>query len=184
MRWAAASAARANSTTVAASTATRSQSSCSHSPTSATTVLLQLAVADQLGVPVIDLHCLALVQAGTATTPSQIAERLGMTTGAVTKMLDRMGAERLVDRVPNPDDRRGVLVRPRADRVEELAQLYRPMAEYLEREIAGGTEDQLAFLAEFVRRSREAALDEAARLRREGRRHATRRARPRPAESG
>jgi DNA-binding MarR family transcriptional regulator len=146
------------------------------------TVLLQLAVADQLGVPVIDLHCLALVQAGTATTPSQIAERLGMTTGAVTKMLDRMQAERLVERVPNPDDRRGVLVRPRTDRVDELAGLYRPMAAHLDREIAGGTDDQVAFLAGFVHRSREAAQDEAARLRREGRRHATRRTRPDPPE--
>jgi len=91
------------------------------------TVLLQLAVADQLGVPVVDLHCLALVQAGTATTPTQIAERLGMTTGAVTKMLDRMQAERLVNRVPNPDDRRGVLVEARSDRAEELARLWRAL---------------------------------------------------------
>jgi len=144
------------------------------------TVLLQLAVADQLGVPVVDLHCLALVQAGTATTPTQIAERLGMTTGAVTKMLDRMQAERLVNRVPNPDDRRGVLVEARSDRAEELARLYRPMAEHLGEQVAGWTDNQLEFLSDFARRSREAALAEATRLRREGRRHATRRPQPVP----
>jgi DNA-binding MarR family transcriptional regulator len=148
------------------------------------TVLLQLAVADQLGVPAVDLHCLDLVVSGTATTPKQIAERLGMTTGAVTKMLDRMQEQRLVRRVPNPDDRRGVLVEPRDDRADELARLYAPMAEFLADRMAACTEEQLAFLAGFARDSREAAMREAARLRREGRAHATRRPRPDPSPAG
>jgi DNA-binding MarR family transcriptional regulator len=142
------------------------------------TVLLQLAVADQLGVPAIDLHCLDLVGSGTATTPTQLAERLGLTTGAVTKMLDRMEAQRLVRRVPNPADRRGVLVEMRADRADELARLYAPMGEFLAAQMADGTDEQLAFLARFARESREAAMREATRLRREGRPHATRRTRP------
>ncbi len=146
------------------------------------TVLLQLAVADQLGVPVVDLHCLSLVGSGTATTPTQIAERLGMTTGAVTKMLDRMEEQRLVRRTPNPGDRRGVLVEPRDDRADELARLYRPMADYLAERMAGWTDEQLGFLAGFARGSRDVAMAEAARMRREGRPHATRR--PRSGRSG
>jgi DNA-binding MarR family transcriptional regulator len=148
------------------------------------TVLLQLAVADQLGVPVIDLHCLSLVGSGTATTPTQIAERLGMTTGAVTKMLDRMEGQRLVRRTPNPADRRGVLVEARDDRAEELAELYRPMAAFLAGQMDGWTDDQLGFLGRFARDSREEAMREAARLRREGRPHATRRPRSGPHGAG
>jgi hypothetical protein len=49
------------------------------------------------------------------------------------------------------------------------------MGEFLVGRMAGWTDDQLAFLAAFARDSREAAMGEATRLRREGRPHATRR---------
>jgi DNA-binding MarR family transcriptional regulator len=141
------------------------------------TVLLQVAVADQLGLQVADLHCLNLVGAGTATTPTQIAERMGMTTGAVTKMLDRMERQRLVRREPNPTDRRRTMIRALDDRAEEIAALYAPMSGYLAEQMRQCTDDELSFLANFVRASREVASRETFRLRREGKPHATRRPR-------
>jgi DNA-binding MarR family transcriptional regulator len=141
------------------------------------TVLLQVAVADQMGLHVADLHCLNLVSAGTATTPTQIAERMGMTTGAVTKMLDRMERQRLVRREPNSSDRRRTTIHALDDRAEEIAALYAPMSGYLADQMRRCTDDQLSFLATFVRASREAASQETLRLRREGKPHATRRTR-------
>ena len=38
--------------------------------------------------------------------PSQLAARMGMTKGAITKLADRLVAKHLVTRRPNPDDRR------------------------------------------------------------------------------
>lgn len=141
------------------------------------TVLLQVAIADQLGVPVSDLHCLNLVQAGAATTPTQIAERMGMTTGAVTKMLDRMEQQRLVRREPDPVDRRRVVVRPLDDRTADLAELYQPMVRYLGEQMDRSTTAELRYLAGFVQAGREAAVKETLRIRRGGKPHATRRAR-------
>jgi DNA-binding MarR family transcriptional regulator len=146
------------------------------------TALFQVAVADQLGVPANDLHCLNLVTAGLAVTPTQLAERMGMTTGAITKMLDRMERQRLVRRAHDPQDRRRITVHALPDRADELARLYQPMAGYLIEHIAGLTDDHLRLLTDFARTSREIALREAAQLRRDGKPHSTRK--PRPAATG
>ncbi|MFF4128537.1 MarR family winged helix-turn-helix transcriptional regulator [Microbispora rosea] len=140
------------------------------------TTLFQNAVADQLGVPVNDLHCLNLVSSGQAVTPTQLAERMGMTTGAVTKMLDRMQEQRLIRREHDPGDRRRVIISQLPDRLAELAELYRPMAAFLQERLAACTVDQLRFIADFAGTARDVALDQAALLRRNGKAHATRRA--------
>ncbi|GGK52196.1 MarR family transcriptional regulator [Planomonospora parontospora subsp. parontospora] len=139
------------------------------------TTLFQHAVADQLGLPVNDLHCLNLVSSGRAVTPTQLAERMGMTTGAVTKMLDRMQEQRLIRREPDPRDRRRVIISQLPDRLAELAELYRPMAAFLQERLAASTTDQLRFIVEFAAAAGNVALDQAALLRRNGKPHATRR---------
>ncbi len=42
--------------------------------------------------------------------PSRLAEQVLRTTGAMTKIVDRLEKASLVERFPDPDDRRGVLV--------------------------------------------------------------------------
>lgn len=100
-----------------------------------------------------------------------------MTTGAVSKMLDRMEAQRLVRRKHDPHDRRRITVHARPDRTDELSALYQPMAAYLTERIAGFTDDQLRLLTDFARTGREVALREATRLREGGRPHSTRKRR-------
>lgn len=141
------------------------------------TALFQGAVADQLGVPANDLHCLNLVTAGLASTPTQLAERMGLTTGAVTKMLDRMEQHRLVRREHDPHDRRRITVHALEDRADEIAGLYGPMAGYLTELIARFTDDELRLLTDFARTSRDVAIRETAELRRNGKPHSTRTAR-------
>jgi DNA-binding MarR family transcriptional regulator len=43
-------------------------------------------------------------------SPSQLAEYVVRTTGGMTKIVDRLERRGLVQRVPHPEDRRGVLV--------------------------------------------------------------------------
>ena len=144
------------------------------------TALFQSAVADQIGVPVGDLHCLNLVVAGIADTPTQLAERMGMTTGAVTKMLDRMERQRLVRREHDQRDRRRITVRVLADRQAEIAGYYAPMTRFFVEHIAALPDEQLRFLGEFSRTSREVALRAAVELRSGGNPHGTRRRGPGP----
>ena len=43
-------------------------------------------------------------------SPGQLAQSFGLTTGAMTTRLDKLEAAGLVKRLPDPDDRRGVIV--------------------------------------------------------------------------
>lgn len=44
---------------------------------------------------------------GEAAAPSRLADKLGMTRGAITKLADRLIAKALIERVANTDDLRG-----------------------------------------------------------------------------
>lgn len=57
------------------------------------------------------LRALVLVSDTGYSTPTEVAGYLGLTSGAVTNMIDRMTAAGLVERAPNPSDRRGSLLR-------------------------------------------------------------------------
>jgi DNA-binding MarR family transcriptional regulator len=54
----------------------------------------------------------ALVQAGPPhhSTPGKLARRMELSSGAITNRLDRLEEAGLVRRLPDPDDRRGVVV--------------------------------------------------------------------------
>jgi DNA-binding MarR family transcriptional regulator len=127
--------------------------------------LFQVAVAERIGVPVNDLYCLQLIISGIADTPTGLARRMGITTGAVTKMLDRMERERLVRREPDPDDRRRLVVRALSERDKEINALYAPMSGFLEEQMALLNDSQLRAVLNFISASREACTEQTLRLR-------------------
>lgn len=57
------------------------------------------------------LRALILVSDTGYSTPTEVAGFLGLTSGAVTNMIDRMTSAGLLERAPNPNDRRGSLLR-------------------------------------------------------------------------
>ena len=69
------------------------------------------AAAERLGLNPTDLRGLQLTVAEPGLTASRLAELSGLTTGAVTGVLDRLERGGLVVRVADPDDRRRILVR-------------------------------------------------------------------------
>ena len=68
-------------------------------------------VARVLGVGSTDLACLELVLGADGVSPRDVATALGLTTGSVTTMVDRLEKRGYVTRHPHPDDGRKVLVR-------------------------------------------------------------------------
>lgn len=58
-----------------------------------------------------DYSCLSyLVERGSPASPKDLIAHLGLTSGAVTGIIDRLEKQGYVHRAPNPDDRRGTLV--------------------------------------------------------------------------
>ena len=72
---------------------------------------LDTAVARRLGLSPMDLMALGELDLTGGLTPGHLAQRLDLTSGAVTALADRLERHGLLERVPNPCDRRSTLLR-------------------------------------------------------------------------
>ena len=142
----------------------------------AAAVRLSIALAQQLGMPLADVQCLGLLAAG-PSVPSDLAVRLGLTTGAMTKVLDRLQDAGYITRSADPADRRRVVITADPEGFAALAVSYAPWRERMSDELAGYTTGDLAAIVRFLSAGRQLADEETAHIRSQGIRHATRRAR-------
>ena len=132
---------------------------------SAYTLMFHQAVAQRLGLNATDLKCLDLARGETGLTPGRLAELTGLTTAAVTTILDRLEHAGFVRRERDPKDRRKILVRPLAERAEEVARLFAPLDQAMSHLFEQYTTEELAFLDEFAHRVGQILQHETARLR-------------------
>lgn len=123
------------------------------------------AAATAFGVNRTDLRCLDLLLAAGELTPGALSTELGLSTGSVTAMVDRLERQGYVTRTPSPADRRKLVVRASDAAREKAAELYDPVA-------AGGGEiltrysaQDLATIIDFLTRDRELQDRHAARIR-------------------
>jgi DNA-binding MarR family transcriptional regulator len=84
------------------------------------------AVARKIGLNATDTRCLDLIlRAGEAQlTAGDLGKATGLTTGAVTAILDRLEKAGMVWRARDAKDRRKVLVRPNPEAMGRVAALY------------------------------------------------------------
>jgi DNA-binding MarR family transcriptional regulator len=136
-------------------------------------VRLSIAIANELGMPLADVQCMGLLADGPAA-PSDLAAWLGLTTGAVTKVLDRLERAGYLSRSADPSDRRRIVITADPEGLAALAAHYAPMGEKMSRHLAQYTDDELATILAFMRAGREAADEEISRIRASGTRHARR----------
>jgi DNA-binding MarR family transcriptional regulator len=126
---------------------------------------LDEAVAAHLGINRTDLRCLdVLIELETAT-PGLLAERLGLTTGSVTAMLDRLERLGYLTRSPDPADRRRVIVRPTASAVAAAMDIYGPLAAAGDEVTARYTAADLRLVIDYLDRGRALQEEHAARIR-------------------
>ena len=116
------------------------------------TVLFRHAVGEMLGVNVTDMECLALIFFKGLATPSELARYTGLTSGATTAMLDRLEKARLIERRPNPQDRRGTLIVLTNERTEEVGAMFASGREAIDKLTSSYSESELATIADYFRR--------------------------------
>ncbi len=136
------------------------------------------AVADQLGLHITDLTCLRTLRDRGRATAGELATELGLSTGAVTRMIDRLHRGGFVRRVRHPHDGRRVIVELVPGAEGSVVGLFAGQAAHITEEAADLNENELRLLLDYVRERTEVSRDEADRLRREGKPHATRGPRP------
>lgn len=137
-------------------------------------VRFQIAIADQLRMPLTDVHAIGALVEFAPIGVRRLADLMGMTTGATTRLVDRLEQRGFVVREPDPDDRRRVVLRVVPERVAEVARFFGAMGERWSEQLDGYDEEQLRFLVEFLREGRQYAVLETEALRATGRAHGSR----------
>jgi DNA-binding MarR family transcriptional regulator len=128
-------------------------------------VVLHQVVADKLGLHVTDLRCLNLLRLSGPAAAGELAAATGLTTGAITRMIDRLLAAGYVRREHDPVDRRRVIVSVVPERIAEIAPLYERVATGWAELLAGYTDEQLAFVLGLLTRAHEMTVALVAELR-------------------
>jgi DNA-binding MarR family transcriptional regulator len=115
------------------------------------TVLFHEQIAEHVGLSATDHKCLDLaVQAERPLTAGQIAELSGLSTGAVTGVIDRLERAGFVRRVRDPHDRRKVLVEVSRGSLARYGTAYDGLWSALDSALTGYTEDELKAVERFV----------------------------------
>ena len=108
------------------------------------------AVADAVGINRTDHRCIDILELEGGTTAGRLAELMGLSTGAVTTVLDRLERAGLARRVRDEHDRRRVNVVVTEKAGALLWPFYEPLAKLSERLYARYSDDQLALVLDFL----------------------------------
>lgn len=118
--------------------------------TSALTILFHSRVAEQMGLSPTDEKCLDLaMRAEGPITAGRIAELSGLSTGAVTGVIDRLERAGYVRRVRDPHDRRKVLVEVTVHDEGEFAPLFAGAQETLREVLSRFTPEERDVLERY-----------------------------------
>ena len=125
--------------------------------------------ADRLGVNRTDLHCLNAIENANGLTAGELAEEAGLTSGAVTGVVDRLERAGFARRVPDPADRRRVKVEVTPEFYASAEQIWGPLAAEWEATLASRfTAAELTRITEFLRLTNEVGKRHLDRLAEEG----------------
>lgn len=122
-------------------------------------------LASKLGMSPTDLECLFIVTQGRCVTPGQLATKTGLTTGAITGVVDRLEGAGYIHRKPDPADRRRLFLEPVQERIEEIRAINRQATRPWLEELSHYSDQELAILLDFADRNCRAAVNATTALR-------------------
>ncbi|MDX8143547.1 MarR family transcriptional regulator [Lentzea sp. NPDC034063] len=118
---------------------------------SALTVMFHTKVAARMGLSATDEKCIDLaMRAEGPITAGRLAELSGLSTGAVTGVIDRLEHAGFVRRVRDPHDRRKVLVEVTVGDVEKFGQLFEEARQSLIEVLGHFGDDELQVIERYL----------------------------------
>ena len=127
--------------------------------------LFSHAVAERVGMHATDIETMDLLNTLGTMTAGELSQRTGLTSGATTRLIDRLVQKGYVRRMADETDRRRVLIEPVFENLGEVGSLYEPLAMQLAASWTDFSDEELATILEFVRRTNEVMAEENARMR-------------------
>ncbi len=126
--------------------------------------LFHQAAADLSGLSGTDYQASNLLELDGPLTSGELAHRLGMSTGATTRLVDRLIAAGIAERTTDPTDRRRAPVRHTGVMPPGLTELLARVQGPIGQAIAGMTEEQLAGVSRYFGAATTAYADAAREL--------------------
>lgn len=116
----------------------------------AQSVLISDLVAARVGLNSTDLECLDLLLLAGPTTAGRLAARTGLSSGAITAVIDRLERAGFVRRRRDVEDRRCVIVEVVPSSVARIRPFYAPLSAALARLHERYTARQLATVVDYL----------------------------------
>jgi DNA-binding MarR family transcriptional regulator len=120
---------------------------------STTSIFFHQAIAARMGLNVTDTRCFELMSRypeGKPLTAGDLARATGLTTGAVTGIVDRLEKAGLVERFRNASDRRKVFVRPRPEALQRFGRFYSRLATASLKHASSYSTKELELIQDFL----------------------------------
>jgi DNA-binding MarR family transcriptional regulator len=134
--------------------------------TSAQGVLFGQTVANVAGISGSDLDCMDFLNLEGRMTAGRLAELTGLTTGAITGVIDRLEKAGFVRRERDEADRRKVFIMIVPENVAKIGRLYVPMQEAMHKVWSTYSDAELQLLLRFAKEGYKASLEAAEALKR------------------
>jgi DNA-binding MarR family transcriptional regulator len=116
-----------------------------------------------------DLHCLNAIENAGGLTAGELAEETGLTTGAITGVIDRLEQAGFARRVADPEDRRRVKVEVTPRFYARADRIWGPVAAEWESRLSDRfTAEQLEAAIDFLRTTNELGRKHMERVRKLG----------------
>ena len=116
------------------------------------TVIHTNAIADKIGLSATEFEAVDIITNNQPVSAGQLATFCGLTTGAITGLVDRLERAGFVRRKSDPTDRRRVLLEHvHAPQIEDkVRQLYQPISVAYDTLLSKYSPEQLEFLLEYT----------------------------------
>lgn len=130
------------------------------------TVFLHQAIAQSVGLNATDTKCVDLILKGPKgmVTAGWLSGATGLTTGAITHILDRLEKRGFIERVRDTEDRRKVLVRVRPQSLVTVAPKYEAIGKAYLRLAEQYRDKELQVICDYLEKASEVSQRELARL--------------------
>jgi DNA-binding MarR family transcriptional regulator len=116
------------------------------------------AVADRAGISSSDMDCMDFLNIEGRMTAGRLAELTGLTTGAITGVIDRLEKAGFVRRERDQDDRRKVFITPVPARMMEIGHFYELLQRAMHKQSDGYTDAELKVLLRYGTESYQSIL--------------------------
>ncbi|MCY7859593.1 MarR family transcriptional regulator [Bacillus haynesii] len=126
---------------------------------STATIFLHQAIGEKIGLNGTDHKCLEIISREGKVTAGELAAKSGLTTGAITGVIDRLEKAGYVRRLRDSSDRRRLLVELIPETLEKISYIFQELAQESAGFLSRYSEEELQTIIKFLKNSTAFAAD-------------------------